>query len=241
MANFILIPGAWLGGWCWEKVLPFLEPHTVLTPSLTGLDAKKTSTQGQITVTTHIKDLVEVFIQSDLNDVILVGHSYSGFVITGAADQVSERIKHLVYLDANVPQGEEAFFDAWSENGRNIVRTDAKNAGTPDLWPIPEDVLDTFSEENRKWVKGNAKSHPIGTFEETVRFDQEIWQSIPKTYILCENGQSSLPNYVEHAKISPDWGFETIASHHWPMFSKPNELANVLIKIAAGPHKASEK
>ena len=231
MSTFVFVSGAWLGSWCWKRMTPFLMNQSVYCPTLTGLGERSHLTDHEINLSTHIQDVVNLIIYEELNDVVLVGHSYAGFVITGVADQLPKRIKHLVYLDANVPQGNEAFFDAWSENGRNIVYTEAKAAGTPRFWPLPKDVVDLFNPSDQGLMKSKATAHPIGTFEEALISNQQNWESLPKTYILCEDGRQQFPPYVENAKSSSEWGFTSLETHHWPMISKPKELAMIFNQI----------
>ena len=110
MATFVLAHGAWHGGWCWRKIIPFLEAasHQVYAPSLTGLAERASLLTPDIGLDTHIQDIVGVLEEKNLHDVILVGHSYGAMVITGAVDQVPERIAHLVYLDTFVPRDGES-------------------------------------------------------------------------------------------------------------------------------------
>src|SRR5713101_2147973 len=104
--TFVLVHGAWHGGWCWRRVSDRLRKagHQVFTPTLTGLGERSHLARPDIGIDTHIEDVAKVFELEDLNDVILVGHSYGGMIITGAAEKVVDRLRHLVYLDAMVPQ-----------------------------------------------------------------------------------------------------------------------------------------
>src|SRR6266480_552113 len=110
MSTFLLVPGAWLGGWCWRYVAADLRAagHTVIPATLTGLGERAHLLSRKIDLDTHISDLVSLFEYEDLHHVILVGHSYGGVVITGVAEQVPARIQRLVYLDASVPRDGES-------------------------------------------------------------------------------------------------------------------------------------
>src|SRR5690242_2869175 len=105
MATYVLVPGAWLGGWCWQRVTPLLRAagHEVYTPTLTGLGERVHLGSPETDLDTHIQDIVNVLVYEDLRDVVLLGHSYSGMVVTGVADRVPDRLSQLVYLDAIVP------------------------------------------------------------------------------------------------------------------------------------------
>ena len=118
MAIFVLVHGGWHGGWCWQKVIPYLAAagHAVYAPTLTGLAERASDLSPDVGSETHIQDVVGLLEEKNLQEVILVGHSYGGMVITGVVDQVPERIAHLVYLDTFVPRDGESMVDVrqWS-------------------------------------------------------------------------------------------------------------------------------
>ena len=111
MATLVLVPGAWLGGWCWRRVTPWLtaQGHAVATPMLTALAERSHLASHKVDLETHIQDVVNMLIGDDLEDVVLVGHSYAGFVVAGVADRAPERIAELVFLDTSIPADGEAF------------------------------------------------------------------------------------------------------------------------------------
>src|SRR5579863_10548008 len=113
MATFVLVHGAWYGGWCWQRVIPFLAAagHEVYAPTLTGLAERASELSPEVGLDTHVQDIVGLLVEKDLHGVVLVGHSYGGMVITGAVDQAPERIAHLVYLDTFVPRDGESMVD----------------------------------------------------------------------------------------------------------------------------------
>src|SRR4051794_24598156 len=113
MATFVLVHGSWHGGWCWERLTPLLEAagHVVYTPTLTGLGERADEATPDVGLMTHVQEIAALFESKDLRDVVLVGHSYAGMVITGVADAVDERIATLVYLDACVPQDGQGVMD----------------------------------------------------------------------------------------------------------------------------------
>src|SRR6266536_5517997 len=130
MANFILVHGGWFGAWCWYKVVPLLQAagHSVYTPTLTGVGEQAALLAPEIGLDTHIQDVVNLIETNDLQHVILVGHSYSGMVITGVADRVPGRIAHLVYLDAAVPRDGQSLADMIPLLGP-LFRRDANKNG----------------------------------------------------------------------------------------------------------------
>ena len=113
MANFVLVHGAWIGGWCWRPNAQALRKagHEVFTPTLTGLGERSHLMNPSINLDTHIADIVNVIKHEELSDVVLVGHSYGGMVVTGVADALADKIRSLVYLDAFVPESGQALVD----------------------------------------------------------------------------------------------------------------------------------
>ncbi|MBV9253581.1 MAG: alpha/beta fold hydrolase, partial [Actinobacteria bacterium] len=113
MATFVLVHGAWHGGWCWRKLTPLLRAagHEVFTPTLTGLGERSHLGHPDVGLATHVGDVAQVLWYEDLSNVVLVGHSYGGLVIGGVADQAPGRLKHLVYLDAFVPEHGRSMLD----------------------------------------------------------------------------------------------------------------------------------
>ena len=137
MAMFLLIHGAWHGGWCWKKVTPLLRAagHEVCTPTLTGLGERAHLLSAEVTLDTHVQDVVGVLEYEDLRDVVLVGHSYGGMVITGVVDRAADRLAHLVYLDAFVPQDGQALADLVDSTLYTTLEEQARAEG--EGWRVP--------------------------------------------------------------------------------------------------------
>ena len=113
MTTFVLVAGAWHGGWCWQRVAQALrqQGHDVYTPSLTGVADRAHLIGPDVTLSTHINDICGIIESYNLTDVVLCGHSYAGLIITGVADQHPDRLRALVYLDALVPEDGQSMFD----------------------------------------------------------------------------------------------------------------------------------
>ena len=137
MATFVLVHGAWHGGWCWKKVTPLLRAagHEVYTPTLTGLGERAHLLTREVDLDTHIRDIINVLEYEELRDVILVGHSYAGMVIAGVADRVPARLAHLVYLDAFVPRDGQASLSLSPPELEAHLRAQALAEG--DGWRVP--------------------------------------------------------------------------------------------------------
>ena len=171
MATFLLVHGAWHGGWCWQKVIPFLEAagHEVYAPTLTGLAERASELSPDVGLDTHIQDIVGLLEEKNLHGVTLVGHSYGGMVITGVVDQVPERIAHLVYLDTFVSRDGESMANispieldttqastGWleSQSSRHLwgdYRAGSQLGALEGDTTIPEDVRATSSSEESSY------------------------------------------------------------------------------------------
>jgi pimeloyl-ACP methyl ester carboxylesterase len=166
MSTYLLVPGAWLGGWCWKYVALDLRAagHTVIPATLSGLGERAHMLSRQIDLDTHISDIVGLFEYRDLHDVILVGHSYGGMVVTGVAEQVPDRIRRLVYLDASMPRDGESNDDVIGPKMAAQLRASAMSEG--DGWKVPPApyVVGRMSEHPlREWVAARLTPHPLWT------------------------------------------------------------------------------
>lgn len=240
MATFVLVPGAWLGGWAWQRVTPLLRGagHDVYPQTLTGLGERAHLARPEIGLETHIQDVVNVCEYEELCEVVLVGHSYGGRVISGVADRVPERIAQLVYLDAIVPSDGQALFDFWaSPAGRAAVEAEARAAGDGWRWPFPQDrqALDRpggqargLSEADERWLRAKAVPQPLQTFAQPVRLANPAAAALPRTFI-----RTAAPlEYVGWLQTAPGWRFREIDTGHYPMVSTPRELAGLRLELA---------
>ncbi|MDB5074339.1 MAG: hydrolase or acyltransferase of alpha/beta superfamily, partial [Chloroflexi bacterium] len=156
MALFVLVHGSWHGGWCWKKVTPLLRSagHEVLTPTLTGLGERAHLLTPDIGLDTHIQDVTAALTYEDARDVVLVGHSYGGLVIACVADRVTDRLGHLVYLDALMPRPGETLREVFSADG--IAELDARAREFGDGWRVPPlspDIFGVTAEADVAWMQ----------------------------------------------------------------------------------------
>ena len=142
MATFLLVHGGWAGGWHWREVASLLRAagHEVFTPTLTGLGERVHLASPDVGLDTHIQDILMVLEYEELRDVILIGYSYSGMVITGVAERAADRLAHLVYLDAYVPRDGESLLDMLGPDAAAFIEQAAQAYG--DGWRIPHDPPD---------------------------------------------------------------------------------------------------
>ncbi|HEX9077205.1 MAG TPA: alpha/beta fold hydrolase, partial [Anaerolineae bacterium] len=188
MANYVLVHGGWFGAWCWYKVVPLLQAagHSVYTPTLTGVGEQAALLTPEIGLDTHIQDVVNLIETKDLQKVILVGHSYSGIVITGVADRVPDRIAHLVYLDAFVPRDGQSVADSVPLMGTMLRREANKNG---DGWRVNPPRGGTFGitkEPDLSLVRSKVTPQPLKTFLQPVHITHpDAVAAIPHTFIEC--------------------------------------------------------
>jgi pimeloyl-ACP methyl ester carboxylesterase len=234
METFVLVPGAWLGGWCWHRVAALLsdQGHRVYPVTLTGLGDRAHLGQPSVGLATHVQDVVNLLDYEELSDVVLVGHSYAGMVAGSVAHQRPERIRHLLFLAANIPHDGESIFDTWSERGRAAVEAEGQASGTPWRWPFPaadvSDLAPDLSDADRQWLTAKAVGHPLQTFRDRAQLVPPAADAILRTFVHCLADGSQLPGEVTD---EGHWNVVTLASGHWPMITAPAALAELLLAV----------
>jgi len=249
MATFVLVPGAWLGGWCWAEMAPVLRAagHNAFTPTLTGLGERAHLATPDVGLGTHVQDVVNALHYEDLRDAILVGHSYAGAVVTGVADRSADRLSKVVYLDAGpVPDG-SSFLGIQppdtQEYHERLVREhgDGWRLEMPswdELTTVNGASLEGLDDATLARIRARATAQPFGTYTELLRLTSPADTSLPKVLIACsfplEQVRAMIdgghPWFAEMAR--PEWSFVEVTTGHWPMFSAPHELAAALLQLA---------
>ena len=231
MATFVLVHGAWQGGWGYAKVARLLraEGHDVFQVTLTGLGERSHLAHPGITLTTHITDVVNTFEYEDLTDVTLVGHSYGGMVITGVAGKVADRIRTLVYLDAFLPANGEALWDLVGEEGKAFYIDSQKQ--TPGMVPFiglarRQELMDSAELRRRR-----IDMHPLLTLTEAVQLDGSEQQISHRTYILATK-DPGFQRFYDQVKDQPGWTTRTIDTGHVVMLEDPEGLVRLLLEEA---------
>ncbi|MDX2144017.1 MAG: alpha/beta hydrolase [Rhodospirillaceae bacterium] len=229
--TYVLVHGAWHGGWCWRDVVTGLraQGHTVFAPTLTGLGERVHLMSKSVNLSTHVTDVVNVFEFEELSDVILVGHSYAGHVIPLVADRIKARIRHLVFLDAVVAQDGKAFLPPGVGEERAKTARDGYLQDPPEVpwFGVPAD------HPNAAWVRRRLTPHPLPTLMEPVRFQNDGHAGLPKTYIRCLKRREMTepdPMAVAYAN-NPDWTWLTLDTGHDAMVTMPKELTDMLGRI----------
>jgi pimeloyl-ACP methyl ester carboxylesterase len=242
MATFVLVHGAWHGGWCWRKVTPLLRAagHEVFTPTLTGLGERAHLAAPEVGLGTHVQDVVNVLEYEDLSGVVLVGHSYGGMVITGAAAAAPQRLAHLVYLDAFVPEDGQSMLDLVPPERRESVPARARAEGEgwrlPSLQPGPWEPFlrehwQITDETDLRWVLGRLTPQPFKTWTEAVHAPGQAAAALPRTYVRCREWVS--PAFDRHAEQAQQagsgWRYHALPTSHDAMVTMPDELAALLL------------
>lgn len=230
MATFVLVHGAMHGGWCWSRVLPFLRAggHRVFTPTLTGMGERAHLVSRDVGLDTHVQDIRAVLTNEDLTDVILVGHSYAGMVITAVAEELVERLRHLIYLDAFTPHDGEAALDLEPLGTDAAFRARARDGWL--LMPAESDLerWGLREEQDRRWVWPKLTPMPLRCFEDKVALPSGAAASLPRTYLECTTpANPGLRSSADRAK-GENWLWQTLATGHEAMVTAPAELAQAL-------------
>ena len=229
MTDFVLIHGAWHGAWCWRRVLPALwqQGHRAFTLSLTGVGEQAHLLSPAITLDTHIEDVVSVLEAEELEGCVLVGHSYAGMVITGAAARQPRRIGRLVYLDAVVPRPGEAWSSGHPESTQRERRRLIAELGR---LPPPDPAIFGLEGADRDWVARRRNPQPGGVYDAPLAFDEAAWLATPRTFIDCH--APALPTIAgmrERVRAQPGWTVVEIATGHDAMISAPEQLVAALL------------
>jgi pimeloyl-ACP methyl ester carboxylesterase len=240
MATFVLVQGGWVGGWYWQKLIPFLEAagHKVYAPTLTGLAERASELTPDVGLDTHVLDIVGLLEERNLQGVILVGHSYGGMVITGVVDQVPERIAHLVYLDTFVPRdGETMFNNRRASMITPIVIWLLRKILLRDGWRLdPPGAFDVTKEPDRSWVRSKVTPHPLKTLEQPLHLkNPAIVSAKPRTHIACTGGGFFRSLARRLARPLPPteagWRLRQLPCGHCAMIHMPRELADLLLEV----------
>lgn len=228
MGTFVLCHGGWSGGWQWKEIATYLRDagHEVYTPTFTGLGERVHLASRDVDLHTYIQDILMVLHYEALQDVILVGYSISGPVISGVAEQAPDRIAHLVYLDAYVLDDGQSMADQVGSEIMSQLLEAARMVG--DGWRLPHDPPDADRRTDQSLI-------PVMT---PLQLDSMVAADLPRTFVLCtDGGQDIGPLHVpieeaaERAKSDARWQYRELQTGHMPMWTAPEELTALLLEI----------
>ena len=238
MATFVLVHGGGHGGWCYAEVKRMLEAdgHEVFAPSLTGLAERARSLSPAIDLDFHIDDVVQLLRYWDLHDVILVGHSYGGMVITGVADRATDRVGRLVYLDAANPRNRQSLVDV-AGPVINVTRPMGAVVDGVELVLLPAPGAAAFygidDPDDQAWADARLTGHPWKCFEQPLVLTNEdaLW-AIPQFHIIRTSTLDTRdPLPVDRARA--EGRLWTIDTGHDLMITEPRLVTDALLEIAA--------
>lgn len=236
MATFVLVHGSNDGGWVWHKVAPLLRAagHEVYTPTLTGLADRAHLVGCGVDLTTHITDVVNLLFYEDLSDVILVGNSYAGMVITGVVAKAAERLKLLIYLDAYIPADGQSASDLWTPERRAIAEAaEAAGSGLAQLPPLA--LFGVTDPALVAWVTARMTPHPVATYNEPVPPGNAASIAVPRVFIRCTANPATASDLFgpsAQKALAMGWNVREIATGHLAMLTAPSELAEMLHELS---------
>jgi pimeloyl-ACP methyl ester carboxylesterase len=244
MANFVLVHGAWHGGWCWQRVVQALAAagHRAHAVTLTGLGERAHLLSPAITLETHITDVINAIHMEEMDEVVLTVHSYAGMIGTAVADRLAQRLRHLVYVDAVVPRPGES----WSSTHPSATR-EARMASahaSPDFsFPAPDPSVFGLSGPDCDWVRRRQTPHPGHTYTAPLNFDPTRVAAVPRTYVNCTRPalgtiDAIRPRLSDRRFWDGAWlgggGLRVVElrTGHDPMVSAPAQLVEILRNAA---------
>jgi pimeloyl-ACP methyl ester carboxylesterase len=231
VGSCVLVHGGWHGGWHWDEVAAKLRAAgaDVHAPTLRGLAERAHEATPDTDLGDHVDDVVAVIDEHDLQDVVLVGHSYGGMVITGAVHERPDRIAKLVYLDAFVPEDGQSVGDILGDEFRQTARAAAAASGTPSMIPplFPVEAILGWTGERAEQFAARLCPHPLGTLDDPVRANGAV--RVKRSYVYC----SALPlgivePYAAAARASEEWRYFELPSPHDAVHAMPAAVAGII-------------
>lgn len=236
MATFVLVHGAWHGGWCWARVAPRLRAagHTVFTPTMTGFGERSHLLSPEVGLELNVADIANVLEWEDLNDVILMAASYAGMVTTSVADRMPDRIAALVYQNAFIAEDGVAQNDLLPDWRREMIEKEI--AEDPDAWrmPPPEpSLIGVTDPADAAWIRAKMTLQSAKTFMDKARITGAHEKIANRTYIRATGyPNSTFDRYVEERKDDPAWRVEVLDTSHDAMITAADDIVRILLEVA---------
>ncbi|MDI2130834.1 alpha/beta fold hydrolase [Yinghuangia seranimata] len=223
MTTFVLVPGAWHGAWTFEPVARALrrEGHEAYPLTMTGVGSRRHLLNASVNLDTHITDVVNHLEDEQITDAVLVGHSYGGMVVTGAADRVPERVSGLVYIDAAVPENGQSIWSLVTDNEREWYLNGTDATGLTSA-PLP-------------FFDPRATPHPLASLLQAIRLDGSLDRFATKHYVYATGWPTESPFTPTYDRLTADpaWQTHALDSGHNVMRDAPDALLKVLLSAAS--------
>ena len=232
--NFVLVHGAWHGGWCYARVRRRLaaQGHRVFTPTLTGLGERSHLMSGDINLDTHITDVVNVIKWENLHDIVLCGHSYGGWIISGVAEQMLDTISSIVFLDAYMPDDGDSGQKIGSASSREGIAKALASGAISRPGPSAKDFM-VADADDQAWLDSKTTQQPLGVSLQPIKLTGARDRVPKKTYILAETYNSpNFRRYYERCAADSSWTTYTVLCGHDVMVDMPDRLADILLEVA---------
>jgi pimeloyl-ACP methyl ester carboxylesterase len=236
MTTFVLVHGAWSGGWCYHKVAALLRArgHSVFTPTLTGQGERSHLLSAGVNLSTHIADVIGVFDYEEISSAVLAGHSYGGMVVTGVADRIARRVSALVYLDAFLPESGQSLFDInIPANTQRFVANAGNHGGL--AVPSPPAAFFNVNAADAARVDRLATPFPMAAMAERLTLTGAHKTVRGHVYVhgTLLPRESPFKPFYDRVKADSAWRAHALACGHHVMLDKPEETAAILEAAAA--------
>ena len=229
MAEFVLVHGAFHGGWCWQRVEKRLRDagHDVLTPTMIGMAEQQHCVSPEIGLDTHVTQISDLLMMEDLKNVVLVGHSYGGMVAAGVAMKAADRLAHVVVLDGAAPRNGEAMTDILPAEAAAGMVEKAQNG----LMTAPPGAFGITDPQDAAWLTARLTPQPLKTFTDSIEMDDEKYAAMNKTFIRCVWPEVDRPHSISSKRTSQagDWNYFELNACHNAMVTIPDQVTNILL------------
>lgn len=233
--TFVLVPGAGHGGWVWRNVVERLtrQGHRVFAPSLTGLGDRAHLLNAGVNLETHIQDIVRLFQWEDITEATLVGHSYGGWVISGAIEQLEDRVAGIAFVDAFIPNDGDRGIDLVTDAQRASI-LDAQARGEASRPGPTSAALKIQKAEHAAWVDAKITQQPIGVSLDPIRLTGARDRVRAKLYIRTPLFPSArFDDALAACRRDPGWRTAVMDNcGHDPMVDQPDALCDLLEGLA---------
>jgi pimeloyl-ACP methyl ester carboxylesterase len=242
--TFVLVHGAWHGGWCWRDVRTMLEArgHRVFTPTLTGLGERHHLSSASVDLHTHIRDVVAVLECEELNDVVLVGHSYAGYIVNAVANTMPTRVSAVIYLDALLPTAGKSAIASWPPE--QVAAIEKTLIDGFKLASFPPEMFDVPASDkaNTAWLQRRLTDMPYNVFKTPFPAapadNAAAIKNIRVTYVKCSEAKLDGPKYSLEQARAEKMNIVMLKTGHNPMMTAPKLFVDSLLNIVGETRRA---